>query len=210
MPLVHGSSKRAISTNIKREMGAGKPQDQAVAIALDVARRAKDRARGGKSAAKRPWTDRSEGRQLHVGPVVSAVPGRTDHHPIVVPSGSYVLPADHVSHLGESNTMAGMAVLNKMFGSDGPYDAGTMPVTSGLGPPGAPHLSSLGGAQGPGGSPHPVEVNVAGGEYIIHPDAIVKRFGSRDRGHKERDKWVQATKKKHVKTIRKLPGPAQS
>ena len=41
MPLVKGSSKKSISQNIKREMGAGKPQKQAVAIALSVARRTK-------------------------------------------------------------------------------------------------------------------------------------------------------------------------
>jgi hypothetical protein len=41
MPLKKGYSKKSVSTNIKAEMAAGKPQKQAVAIALDVARRAK-------------------------------------------------------------------------------------------------------------------------------------------------------------------------
>ena len=40
MPLVKSGSKKAISENIKTEMAHGKPQKQAVAIALDVARRA--------------------------------------------------------------------------------------------------------------------------------------------------------------------------
>lgn len=40
MPLVKSASKKAVSENIKREMSAGKPQKQAVAIALDVQRRA--------------------------------------------------------------------------------------------------------------------------------------------------------------------------
>ena len=39
MPLIKGKSKESISTNIKTEMKAGKPQKQAVAIALDVARK---------------------------------------------------------------------------------------------------------------------------------------------------------------------------
>lgn len=46
MPLDKSGSKKSVSTNIKTEMAAGKPQRQAVAIALDVQRRAK--AGGGK------------------------------------------------------------------------------------------------------------------------------------------------------------------
>ena len=41
MPLVKSASKKAVSTNIKREMSAGKPQKQAVAIALSTQRAAK-------------------------------------------------------------------------------------------------------------------------------------------------------------------------
>jgi hypothetical protein len=40
MPLKKSKNKAAISSNIETEMAAGKPQKQAVAIALNVARKA--------------------------------------------------------------------------------------------------------------------------------------------------------------------------
>ena len=41
MPLKKGFSSKTISQNIKTEMAAGKSQKQAVAIALDIARKSR-------------------------------------------------------------------------------------------------------------------------------------------------------------------------
>lgn len=44
MPLKKGYSKATVSANIKREMDAGRPQKQSVAIALNTARKAAQKA----------------------------------------------------------------------------------------------------------------------------------------------------------------------
>lgn len=45
MPLKKGYSKKSISSNIRTEMHHGRPQKQAIAIAMSTARKARAKAR---------------------------------------------------------------------------------------------------------------------------------------------------------------------
>ncbi len=47
MPLIKSASKKAVGENISKEMHAGKPQKQSIAIALSVQRKNKKKAQGG-------------------------------------------------------------------------------------------------------------------------------------------------------------------
>jgi len=140
------------------------------------------RAAGGR--APKPKTPRP-----HVGPIHSPVAGRTDHLPMHVPSGSYVIPADIVSASGEGNTMAGFKIMNRIFGARG----------------GAPKGYAEGGVAHDG---ELVPIIAAGGEYVIHPAAIAKiGGGDLEAGHKELDDFVKDLRAKTVKTLKSLPGP---
>jgi hypothetical protein len=50
MPLKHSSSEKAFTSNLKAEIGAGKPQKQAVAIAYSVQKQAIREAHAKKSS----------------------------------------------------------------------------------------------------------------------------------------------------------------
>ncbi|HLQ24311.1 MAG TPA: hypothetical protein VK138_00350 [Acidiferrobacterales bacterium] len=62
MPLKRGSSREVVGENIKKEMAHGKPQKQAVAIALKAAGRSKYQQpkKSKVSAGKKPTTSRKK------------------------------------------------------------------------------------------------------------------------------------------------------
>ncbi len=107
MPLIKSKSKEAFKSNVKAEKDAGKPLNQALAIAYRVQRESK--AMGG-----------SVGMAPKVGFVHGPTTGRSDKIPAKVQVKSYVIPADIVSSLGEGNSIAGATALNKLF-QMGPY-----------------------------------------------------------------------------------------
>ena len=180
MPLKKGSSQKTISSNIGEMIASGHPKSQAIAAALNTARHAK--AEGGPMRAPAP-AGASDG--VHLGPIHSPVAGRTDHLPMHVPSGAYVIPADIVSSLGEGNTMAGYRAVKMMF-------------------KGAPYGAYAKG----GGVGEPVPIVAAGGEYVLSPDEVIwVGKGDLDAGHRALDNWIKATRKDLIKTLQKLPGP---
>jgi hypothetical protein len=144
--------------------------------------------------------DRRMGIGVHKGPIQSIIPGRTDRHNMNVGSGSYVVPADVVSHLGQNNSQAGMAKLGAMFGKTPGIKHGSLP-----------HPPSIKFKARGGGIGKPTPIVAAGGEYVIDPETVAELGGGDiNLGHKALDAWVLRIRKEHIKTLQKLPGPAKS
>ena len=145
MPLLPG--KKNIGHNIEEMEAHGHPRDQSIAAALNTARQ--HREHGGLNLLHIPHVKPKKLKaphafahtKHHTGPIHSSVAGRTDHLPIHVPSGSYVIPADIVSGMGEGNTIAGFKHMRRMFGGM-PRGGGEQPYNH----EGGPYGMATGGA----------------------------------------------------------------
>jgi hypothetical protein len=140
----------------------------------------------------------------HVGPIHSPVAGRTDHLPMNVPNGAYVIPADIISAMGEGNTMAGFKHMRRMFAGNpykpdgGPYDSH-----------GGPYNEPL--ERRDGGQVNGVPIVAAGGEYVLAPHEV--RYagnGSLEAGHRALDDFVLRTRAETIKTLKKLAPPKKN
>lgn len=217
MPLAHGKSRAIISNNVAEMVRAGHPQDVAIAAAMRTAR--ESRAEGG---------GLSNAEKIHTGPIHSTVAGRTDHLPVEVPSGSYVIPADIISAMGQGNTNAGFKIWKGVLEGlknarrefkGTPYGQGAVPYGHKGGPYGqgaapygkelaAPYGMPLPGRAHGGMTGNNVKVVVAGGEYTLTPEEV-EAIGDGDieRGHRVLDDFVKQYRAKTIKTLSKLPGP---
>lgn len=139
--------------------------------------------------------------KLHEGPIHSSVAGRTDHLPMNVHSGSYVVPADIISGMGQGNTIAGFKHMRRMFGG-APYGGGSKsPYGQGSTPYG---MASGGKTEG-------VPIVAAGGEYVLHPDQVrMAGNGDLDTGHKVLDEFVLRMRKELIGTLKKLAPPKKN
>lgn len=148
------------------------------------------------------------------GMIKSSIPGRTDKIPMGVPPGSYVLPADFVSALGQNNSMSGEKIIGKMFNS-GPYSPGSTGQLSGklktARQPKPPRLHlgkfAAGGETEQDGQ-EDVPIIAAGGEVILHPDQVRNvGHGDLSAGHRVLDSLVLKVRKEHIRTLQSLKPP---
>jgi hypothetical protein len=101
-----------------------------------------------------------------IGAINTATPGRADAHPTHVPPGSYVMPADIVSMIGEGNTAAGQQMLAKMFlplQAQSGNQIAMMRSGAPYGATGAPYGADMPGLRGrPMPPPRPIQPRVVG------------------------------------------------
>lgn len=168
-----------------------------------------DMGGGLSSSQEDPWWVRSEARDS--GMIHAYSPGRTDTVNMEPLAGSYVIPADVVSGLGEGNTLAGSAVMDRVLNT-GPHGIPMPREEHGRGPPAPPRIVNrqfqAKGGESEGKPGERVPVVVAGGEYMVSPEQV-KAIGGGDikRGHDILDAFVLERRKRTINELKKLPPP---
>jgi hypothetical protein len=140
--------------------------------------------------------------QPKAGLVGDATGGRADKVPGSVKAGSYVMPADVVSAMGQGNTLAGAKSLSRLIGKS-PFDGGGRPPKGKR--MGMKHVGHF--ADG-GSADQDVDVNVSGGEYVVPPEAVAELGGGDiDYGHEILDALAMEVRRKNISHLSKLPPP---
>jgi hypothetical protein len=104
-----------------------------------------------------------------------------------VASGSYVIPADIISAMGEGNTMSGFKQMKQILSG-----AKNMPKSREIGAKAVPIVA-------------------AGGEYVVTPHEVMwAGDGDMDLGHEAFDGFVTGMRAKTIKTLKALPGPKKN
>src|SRR5215204_5204846 len=148
-----------------------------------------------------PWNVR---RGSHPGGMISGTtPGRADRVPMNVRNGSFVIPADIPSALGEGNSEAGAEILGRMF-KTGPYGSdatGRLPrPRKGLGRADGGDVAADDDGDLPTQASH--------GEFLVDPETVREiGHGSLSAGHRVLEKFVLRIRKEHIATLRGLKGP---
>jgi len=162
-----------------------------------------------------PGEGAGQPRNVFSGPINTAVPGRTDRHHMNVKNGSYVIPAEVVSGIGQGNTAAGHNAINALFPKT-KLHAGHAPKMGGV-----PHqakammhqmhmprmaMPSAHGGAAEDDPEHP-EIVAAGGEHVLTPEQVIARYGDLEKGHDILDKLMVMLHEQHIKDLKKYPGP---
>jgi len=179
----------------------------------------------------RPAIGRNPGVHLMAS---SSIPGRTDRIPMRAKPGSYVLPADVVSGLGQGNTHAGARMWGQaIMTRAGPMGIGTMGLRRGTIPkPTMPRgmgmgartktfsnggvvyfadggeMAGLGHNGGPPMEDEYVPIVTAGGEVIIDPEVVeALGNGSETLGKRKLAESVLKVRQQTIDHLKRLPSP---
>jgi hypothetical protein len=124
--------------------------------------------------------------------------GRADSLTTNAPGGSYIIPADVVSGLGEGNSEAGARVWDEILRS-GPWGVKSGRADGGRSPQAFPMAK-----------PTTVPVMLSHGEIAVIPEDVLRiGNGNIKRGHQILDRWVIHERAKHIKKLKSLPGPVK-
>lgn len=136
-------------------------------------------SRGGRGHFQQP------GGGLFRGPVRGGSPGRADHRPGNVARGSYVVPADVVSSLGQGNTESGHGVLGHALKQ----------AKQNRGP-----IAFAQGGQAGGGEPIPVRLS--DGEFVYGPEDVAQLGGP-----EALDELIASVRAHTAEALKKMPAP---